>query len=51
MDLRIAWRPRKNLELSVVGQNLFDDQHPEFGAPGSQMEIPRSIYGKVAWHF
>lgn len=51
MDLRLAWRPRKDLEFSVVGQNLLDDQHPEFGAPASRLEIPRGVYGKVSWQF
>jgi iron complex outermembrane receptor protein len=51
LDLRLAWRPRPNVELSIVGQNLMDDQHPEFGAPATRQEIPRSIYGKVVWRF
>ncbi len=31
MDLRLAWRPRKHLELAVVGQNLLQPYHYEFG--------------------
>ena len=31
MDLRLAWRPRKHLELAVVGQNLLQTYHYEFG--------------------
>jgi outer membrane receptor protein involved in Fe transport len=31
MDLRLAWRARKHLELAVVGQNLLDTYHWEFG--------------------
>src|SRR6266516_4160343 len=30
-DVRLAWTPIPRLELSVVGQNLLDNQHPEFG--------------------
>ena len=30
VDTRFGWKPFKNLELSVVGQNLFDDWHQEF---------------------
>jgi iron complex outermembrane receptor protein len=41
-DARLAWQ-HKNLELAVVGQNLGDSRHPEFG----ELEIPRSVYGKV----
>jgi iron complex outermembrane recepter protein len=50
-DLRLAWRPIQNLEISIVGQNLVDDQHPEFGAALTRQEIPRSVYGKVVWRF
>jgi iron complex outermembrane receptor protein len=50
-DLRLAWHPIQNIELSIVGQNLADDQHPEFGAALTRQEIPRSVYGKVVWHF
>lgn len=46
LDARLAWRAQKNLELSLVGQNLFDSQHQEsiqesFTLP---TEIERSIY-------
>ena len=30
LDLRLGWHPLKNLEISLVGQNLLDNQHPEF---------------------
>ena len=50
-DARLAWRWRDNLEISIVGQNLWDDQHPEFGAGATREEIPRSVFGKVAWSF
>ena len=46
-DVRLAWQ-FKNLELSVVGQNLWDNRHPEFS---SAQEIPRSIYGRMTWRF
>ena len=52
MDIRLAWHPTKNLELSVVGQNLLHDQHPEYGYPSAMREeIRRGVYGKVAWQF
>jgi len=51
MDVRLAWLPCKNLELAVVGQNLLDNRHPEFGTPPSRKEIQHSIYGKVTWRF
>ena len=49
-DVRVAWQ-YKNVELSVVGQNLWDDQHPEFGSAATRQEIPRSVYGKVSCRF
>ena len=51
MDLRLGWSPLKDLELAVVGQNLLDNQHPEFGMAGTRQEIERSVYGKISWRF
>lgn len=52
LDVRLAWHPTKNLEISIVGQNLLHDQHPEYTFPSpTQVEIERSVYGKIAWHF
>ena len=51
MDARLAWKPRENLELAIVGQNLLDSQHPELGTSplvrSPLVEVERSIYGKV----
>jgi iron complex outermembrane receptor protein len=43
-----GWR---QLELSVVGQNLLHDRHAEFGPPEARGEIERGVYGKIAWGF
>ncbi len=52
MDVRLGWHATKNLEFSIVGQNLLQDHHPEYGFPGpAQEQIVRSVYGKVAWRF
>lgn len=54
MDARIAWRPLKNLELAIVGQNFLDDRHPEFQSvliPTERTEVQQSVYGKVTWRF
>ena len=48
-DARYAWRPRAGLELSVSVQNLFDDQHPEFGSAATRAEIERGVFVKVTW--
>ena len=54
LDLRLGWRPSPNWEFALVGQNLTDKRHAEFGAPGAAttaQEIPRSVYGKLTWRF
>jgi len=51
LDLRLAWKPIENLELSIVGQNLLHDHHPEFGALSSRQEIERGVYAKILWRF
>ena len=51
LDVRLAWRPMPKLELSVLGQNLLHDRHPEFGDPATRQEVERSIYGKILWKF
>jgi iron complex outermembrane receptor protein len=51
LDLRVAWRPRPGLELSLVGQNLLHDRHPEFGQPATRKEIQRAGLVQVGWSF
>lgn len=54
LDTRIAWKPRKQLEVSIVGQNLLDNHHPEFQpeiVDTSPTEAERSVYGKITWRF
>jgi iron complex outermembrane receptor protein len=51
LDVRLAWHPRPQLELAIVGQNLLDEHHVEFGTPEARGEIERSVYGKVAYGF
>ena len=51
LDARLSWRPVHNLELAIVGQNLLDKRHAEFGAAAARQEIERSVYGKVTWRF
>jgi iron complex outermembrane receptor protein len=53
-DVRLAWKPRPGLELSLVGQNLLDPNEPEWVGllnPNGIAEVPRSFYGKVTWEF
>jgi len=49
-DARLTRTLGRDFELSVVGQNLFQPHHPEYGgAPGAIVEIRRSAYLKVSW--
>jgi len=50
MDLRLAWRPTKYCEAAVVGQNLFQPHHWEFGPETFGLgttEVRRTVYGQV----
>src|SRR6185312_8253387 len=49
-DLRLAWRVKPNLELSIAGYNLVHAHHAEATAPPIQ-EIPRSGYVGARWSF
>lgn len=54
VDARLGWKPRKGLEISLVGQNLLDDKHQEFESSlfaASAKEIERGIYGNILWKF
>jgi iron complex outermembrane receptor protein len=58
LDARVAWRPMKTLEFSLVGQNLLQDHHAEFSSsPQGQIlknpvaEIKRCFYAMVKWDF
>jgi iron complex outermembrane receptor protein len=48
LDLRLAKQVTQSLELSVVGLNLAQDHHREFGGG---TEVERSIYGQVRWRW
>jgi iron complex outermembrane receptor protein len=53
LDLRLGWKPTKNVEFSIVGQDLLNGEHLEY-APTLQTqttEVGRSIYGKVTLTF
>ena len=48
----------KHLELAVVGQNLLQTYHYEFGqsteiaATGWEVaEVPRGVYGTASWRY
>jgi iron complex outermembrane receptor protein len=50
MDIHFGWRIAARVELSVVGQNLFQPVHYESGSSaGPNVGIKRSVYGKITW--
>jgi iron complex outermembrane receptor protein len=54
VDARLAWQPRAGLELALVGQNLFDPQHPEIisdALPAVPLEVPRRVLFKAKLQF
>ena len=54
LDVRLGWKPTKNLEVAVGGQNLLQDHHAEFSPSFIQTQraqIERGIYGKITVRF
>lgn len=51
LDLRFMWSPRKDLELSVVGQNLLHRSHAEFGAAPGRSVFERSVVVSASQRF
>jgi iron complex outermembrane receptor protein len=50
-DLRFGWHPNPAWEFSLVGQNLLQPDHPEFGADvNTIVGIKRAAYLKVTWN-
>jgi len=54
MDAKLVYRPAKNTELFVVGQNLFSQHHRELTSdfiPLVPAAIPRGVFAGVQWRF
>ena len=55
LDVRVGWQVSDTIEISLVGQNILDNQHPEYG-PSTLLntettEVERSFYAKLTWEF
>ncbi|MDM5177695.1 TonB-dependent receptor [Massilia sp. DJPM01] len=48
LDARFGWRLRRNVELSVSGNNL-NGAHAEYGPLATRSEVPREIALKLVW--
>jgi iron complex outermembrane recepter protein len=46
LDMRLAWKPHKNLELAFIANNLTDPQHPEFydGLSANPLQVERMFW-------
>jgi iron complex outermembrane recepter protein len=49
VDVRLGWRPVRDLEVSLTLQNLLDSSHPEFGASPARSEFERGAFLKLVW--
>ena len=48
--IRGGWRINANLDLALVGQDLFDDHHLEWlSGSGPGIEVRRSVYARLTW--
>ena len=48
---RFAAHIDENLELSLVGQNLFEDHHFEQGVNNLATEVEDGVYAKMLWRY
>lgn len=54
LDTGLTWRAEEHISLSLVGQNLLKDLHPEFTGPDATVQsglMRREAYGKITWSF
>jgi iron complex outermembrane receptor protein len=49
LDLRLGWRMTPEWRISLVGQNLLDSEHVEFGGIDSRGAMERAAYVKAEW--
>jgi len=49
LTLRVAWRPLPALEAALVGRNLVDDAHVEFGSTANRKAIQRAGFIELTW--
>jgi iron complex outermembrane recepter protein len=51
-DLRLGWRPSRNVELNLIGRNLLQKRHTEYRADDvTASEVPRSVMAQVKVKF
>jgi iron complex outermembrane receptor protein len=54
LDMRLAWKAQRDLEIALVGQNLLNSSHKEFVSThilSVPIKIERGVYLKADWKF
>ncbi|HEY9095885.1 MAG TPA: TonB-dependent receptor [Hydrogenophaga sp.] len=52
LDLRLGWRPRAKLEISLTGRNLLKRRHQEYFADDvMSSQVPRSVLAQIRWTY
>ena len=51
VDMRLGWTVSKGVELSLIGYNLLDHDHPEFGVAATRSELARAFYARIVWSY
>ena len=55
LDVRLDWRFNRHCDVALVGRNLLDSDHPEFGFDGFTgnvvTNVQRELYGVLSWRY
>lgn len=51
LDVRLAWRASPHWRVSLIGRNLLESEHVEFGTPESRGPVRRAVYARIDWDF
>jgi iron complex outermembrane recepter protein len=52
LDLRLGWRPSRDLEISLTGRNLLKRRHQEYFADDiMSYQVPRSVLAQIRWTY
>jgi iron complex outermembrane receptor protein len=51
LDLQLQWKPRADIEVALLGQNLLHPRHAEFSAAPGRSEFQRSLLLRLTKRF
>jgi iron complex outermembrane receptor protein len=49
VDARLGWRASREIDVSLILQNIFEDRHAEFGAAPARSEFARGAFVRLQW--